>query len=204
MLIDKLEQKIKLALFVSLFSLLCSAIMVIFTVIKATNMVEKAKKNIYILDGNIPLTAQQTSQDVNLDIEAKAHVNLFHHFFFTLPPDDEYIKYTLNKAMYLIDESGLKQKNGLQEKGFYASILSQSASFSIKTDSIIFNNRNMEFGFYGTQRIERKSSILKRKLITKGKIRKVMRTINNPHGLIITDYKTLLNSDIDYKPKRRL
>ena len=32
-----------------------------------------------------------------------------HHLFFTLAPDDKYIKYTMDKAMYLVDETGLAQ-----------------------------------------------------------------------------------------------
>lgn len=66
-----------------------------------------------------------------LDVEAKSHVEMFHHYFFTLAPDDKYIKYTMEKAMYLIDESGLAQYNALKEKGFYGNIMGTSAVFSI-------------------------------------------------------------------------
>ena len=58
-----------------------------------------------------------------LDVEAKSHVEMFHHYFFTLAPDDKYIKYTMEKAMYLIDETGLAQYNALKEKGFYGNIM---------------------------------------------------------------------------------
>lgn len=34
---------------------------------------------------------------------------------FTLAPDDKYIKYTMDKAMYLVDETGLAQYNTLKE-----------------------------------------------------------------------------------------
>ena len=164
-------------------------------------MVSNERKKIYVLSDGIPLIANQTNQTVNIQIEAKSHVQIFHALFFTLPPDDEYINYTLEKAMYLIDESGLKQKNALQEKGFYAQIMSQSASFSIMCDSLKFDEEAMSFEFYGTQRIERKTSIMKRSLVTGGKLRSVPRSANNPHGLIITDYKTLLNKDLEYKTK---
>lgn len=84
----------------------------------ATIMVREERKKIYVLDGDVPLSATHTPQEINIEIEAKAHIQSFHSYFFTLPPDDEYINYTLEKAMYLIDESGLKQKNALQEKDF--------------------------------------------------------------------------------------
>lgn len=201
MLIEKLENKIKLALAVSVISIAGSVVFGVSVFLLSMNLVRSERKQIYVLDGNIPLLAEQTSQEVNLEVEAKSHVALFHWLFFTLPPDDEYIKYNLEKAMYLIDESGLKQKNALQEKGFYAGILSQSAAFSIKADSVSFNQQEMSFTYYGTQRIERRTSILKRQLVTEGKLRKIPRSVNNPHGIIITDYKTVLNKDIEYVPK---
>lgn len=201
MLIEKIETKIKLAFTVSCLSLLTSAVICIIVFFGAVGMVNESHKKIYVLSGDIPLTADQTNAEVNIGVEAKAHVNMFHNFFFTLPPDDEYINYTLEKAMYLIDESGLKQKNALQEKGFYAGIMASSASFSIMCDSISFEKEDMSFRYYGTQRIERKSSILRRSLVTEGRLRKIPRSVNNPHGLIITDYKTVINKDLEYKTK---
>lgn len=201
MLIEKLENKIKLALTVSIASIVGSIVLCFGIFLLSMNLVKSERKQIYVLDGNIPLLAQQTSQEINLEVEAKSHVALFHSLFFTLPPDDEFIKYNIEKAMYLIDETGLKQKNALQEKGFYSGILSQSAAFSIKTDSIKFNEENMSFIYYGTQRIERKTSILNRQLVTEGKLRQIQRSVNNPHGLIITDYKTVLNKDLEYTTK---
>ncbi len=201
MLIEKLESKIKLAFGVSVLAVVSSVFLSITVFFKSANMVSDAQQKIYVLNGEIPIVANRTDVEMNIDIEAKSHVNAFHQFFFTLPPDDEYINYTLEKAMYLVDESGLKQKNALQEKGFYNSIMSQSANFSIMCDSITFDKQNMSFVYYGTQRIERKTSILKRSLKTEGNLRSVARTVNNPHGLIITDYKTINNTDVEYKHK---
>ena len=120
---------------------------------------------------------------------------------FTLAPDDKYIKYTMEKAMYLIDETGLAQYNTLKEKGFYSNIMGTSAVFSIFCDSIKFDKDKMEFTYYGRQRIERRSSILTRELVTAGQIKRVPRTDNNPHGLLITNWRTLLNKDIEQKTK---
>lgn len=201
MVIEKLETKIKLAGFISLIAIVISAMVSVVVFFISTQMVNEARKTIYVLDGNVPILATQTNQEVNIEIEAKSHIQTFHQLFFSLPPDDEYINYTIEKAMYLIDESGLKQKNALQEKGFYAGIMAQSASFSIMCDSILFNKEEMSFKYFGTQRIERKTSIVKRQLITEGKLRQITRTNNNPHGLIICDYKTVINKDLEYTPK---
>ena len=59
----------------------------------------------------------------------------------------------------------------------------------------------MEFTYYGRQRIERRTSILTRELVTAGKLKRVPRTDNNPHGLLIVDWRTLLNKDIEQKKK---
>lgn len=120
---------------------------------------------------------------------------------FTLAPDDKYIRYTMEKAMYLVDETGLAQYNTLKEKGFYSNILGTSAVFSIFCDSISFDKKNMEFTYYGRQRIERRSNILMRELVTAGQLKRVPRTDNNPHGLLIVNWRTLLNKDIEQKTK---
>lgn len=39
---------------------------------------------------------------------------------------------------------------------------------------------------------------MKRSLITVGSIENVPRTRNNPHGLLITNWRTLENKDLDY------
>lgn len=84
----------------------------------ARGMVADAQQKIYVLDGNVPILVQRTSMEETLDVEARSHVEMFHHYFFTLAPDDKYIQYTMEKAMYLVDETGLAQYNTLKEKDF--------------------------------------------------------------------------------------
>ena len=103
--------------------------------------------------------------------------------------------------MYLVDETGLAQYNTLREKGFYNNIMGTSAVFSIFCDSIKFDEQKMEFTYYGRQRIERRTNILTRELVTAGNLKRVPRTDNNPHGLLITEWRTLLNKDIEQKTK---
>ena len=107
----------------------------------------------------------------------------------------------MEKAMYLVDETGLAQYNTLKEKGFYSNIRGTSAVFSIYCDSIRFDKSTMEFTYYGRQRIERRSNILMRELVTAGQLKRVPRTENNPHGLLIVNWRTLLNKDIEQKSK---
>lgn len=201
MLIESLAQKTRLAM-MTVFAVIggCTVICA-FTVWCCISLVNEERQQIYVLDGDIPFLAERARLEANFTMEAKAHIQLFHHYFFTLAPDDKYIRYTMEKAMYLVDETGLAQYNTLKEKGFYSNILGTSAVFSIFCDSITFNKEKMEFTYYGRQRIERRSNILMRELVTAGQLKRVPRTENNPHGLLIVNWRTLLNKDIEQKTK---
>ncbi len=191
MVIKNLENKIKLVMIVSCLFMVGCIIISLGSIFTAKGMVDDAHKKVYVLDGNVPILVQRTTMDETLDVEAKSHVELFHHLFFTLAPDDKYINYTMEKAMYLVDETGLAQYNALKEKGFYNNIMGTSAVFSIFCDSIKFDK----------QQIERRTNILMRKLVTAGELKRVPRTENNPHGLLITNWRTLLNQDLEQKQK---
>ena len=201
MVIKNLENKIKLVVIICVSVIIGCVIISVSSILTATNMVVDAQKKIYVLDGNVPILVNRTTMSETLDVEAKSHVEMFHHFFFTMAPDDKYIKYTIEKAMYLVDETGLAQYNTLKEKGFYSNIMGTSAVFSIFCDSIKLDMDKMEFTYYGRQRIERRSNILTRELVTAGSLKRVPRTENNPHGLLITNWRTLLNKDIEQKNK---
>ena len=76
-----------------------------------------------------------------------------------------------------------------------------SAVFSIVWDSISFNKETMAFTYYGRQRIERRTSVLMRELVTEGFLKRVPRTDNNPHGLLIVNWRTILNKDLEQRNK---
>lgn len=122
----------------------------------------------------------------------------FHQYFFNLPPDNDYIKWTVGKAMYMADGTALKQKQALDENGFYSDIISSSAVCTIICDSIQFDEHTRKFSYYGTQIIKRRTRDLKRTMLTTGYVENVPRTQNNPHGLMITNWRTLENKDLDY------
>ena len=197
MVIKNLENKIKLVMIVCSLFLVGCIVISLGSIWTARGMVSDAQKKVYVLDSNVPVLVKQTTMEETLDVEAKSHIDMFHHYFFTLAPDDKYIKYTMEKAMYLVVETGLAHYNALKEKGLYSNIMGTSAVFSIFCDSIRFDDKSMEFTYYGRQRIERRTSILTRELVTAGVLKHVPRTENNPHGLLITNWRTLLNKDIE-------
>ena len=201
MVIKNLENKIKLVLIICCLFLTGCVVISVSSLFVAKGMVDDAQKKIYVLDGNVPVLVQRTTMDETLDVEAKSHVELFHHLFFTLAPDDKYINYTMEKAMYLVDESGLAQYNTLKERGLFQNIIGTSSVFSIFCDSITLNKDDMTFTYYGRQRIERRTNILYREIVTTGGLKRVPRTENNPHGLMIVNWRTILNKDIEQRKK---
>jgi conjugative transposon TraK protein len=200
-MIQNIEKKIKLAFAISVGSFLTSVVLVGVVCFFAYGLISEQRRNIYVLDHNVPVLVRQTELGTNREVEYEAHVNMFHLLFFTLPSDDAYIKNNLTKAMYLVDDTGLAQYNNLKEKGYYNSILASSALLTIQTDSIRVDG-NRHFRYYAKQRIERPTSIATRALVTEGDLQDVPRTENNPHGLIIRNWKTVLNKDLAYVEKK--
>lgn len=198
MLIQSLEQKTRLAMMTVVLTVIGCVAICGFTVYQSAKLVSQERSQIYILDGDIPFLAERSMQEANFVMEAKAHIQLFHQYFFNLPPDDDYIKWTLEKAMYMADGTALKQKQAMDENGFYSDIISSSAVCTIKCDSIKFDEKEHKFKYFGTQLIKRRSRDLKRSIITIGEIENVPRTQNNPHGMLVTNWRTLENKDLNY------
>lgn len=201
MIIQNLENKIRIVTIVTAATVVTSAIVSVVTIFLAFSMVKKEQSQVYVLSNGIPLLAQRIEQQQDLMIETKSHIEMFHGYFFNIAPDDEYIDWTTKKALYLIDESGVRQKKTLVEKGFYQNVITSSAVLSLITDSIQVNLDSMSFTYWGKQHIERPSSKTIRSLITKGNIKKTKRTPNNPHGLLIFNWRTIENNDLNYVRK---
>lgn len=198
MLIKSLEQKTRLALTTVLVAVAGCVIISGIAIFSAYSMISEERNQIYVLDGDIPFLAERAELEKNFIMEAKAHIQSFHQYFFTLPPDNDYIKWTINKAMYMADGSALKQKHALEENGFYSDIVSSSAVCTIMCDSIKFDEHNRNFTYYGRQIIKRRTKQQARSMVTSGELITVPRSRNNPHGLMITKWKTLENKDILY------
>ena len=196
MLIKNIEAKIRLATFIAGGSLLTSIIITLITCTYAYKQVAGSRKSVYILDNNVPILAKQTDVEMNRPAEYRADVDLFHSLFFSLTPDDKYIEYQLKKAMYLVDESGVQQYNNLKENGYFNSILSSSSVLTLQTDSIALDMPRHYFRYYGKLKIDRRSSTVMRSLITEGYLKDIPRSDNNPHGVLIINWKTLENKDL--------
>ena len=124
---------------------------------------------------------------------------MFHHYFFTLDPDEKVIQVNITKAMYHADASAKQQYDNLKENGYYSNLIAGNISQEIVADSIYIDTDQYPFYFryQGQQRIIRPATVVTRNLITEGYLRNVSRSDNNPHGFLIEKWRTLENKDIN-------
>jgi len=160
--------------------------------------IRESQQKIFILANGKALEAYASDRKDNIPVEARDHVKMFHHYFFSLDPDDKVIQANITKALYLADASAKQQYDDLKENSYYSNIISGNISQEITVDSIEININQYPFYFrcLGKEKIIRPTTIVTRSLITEGWLRNVSRSDNNPHGFLIEKWRTLENKDI--------
>lgn len=168
---------------------------VIYNSYKATAAIQS---RIYILADGKALEAFAGDRKENIPVEARDHVKMFHHYFFTLDPDNKVIQDNISKALYLVDGSAKKVYESLKENNYYTGIISGNVSQRITVDSVSLDMNHYPFYFkcFASEKITRLTTITTRSLITQGYLRNVARSENNPHGFLIERWTTLQNKDL--------
>lgn len=201
MLVKNIEQKIKINKAISVAAIVFAVIVVIAGFVTAYQLVRDSRKSLYVIDNGVPILVKQTDELLNRPVEYRSQIELFHRLFFTLAPDDRYIKENVEKSLYLIDDSGKKEYTNLREKGFYNQIISGNSLVTVRGDSIKLDLPARKFIYYGTQMINRKTSLIIRRLITEGNFEDMIRSPNNPHGVLLKNWRILDNTEMSNKPK---
>lgn len=88
MVIKNLENKIKLVMIICALFLVGCIIISMSSIWTARTMVVDAQQKIYVLDGNVPILVQRTTMEETLDVEAKSHVEMFHHYLYICFPSE--------------------------------------------------------------------------------------------------------------------
>ncbi len=187
--------------YIRLFSLALigsCVIISVFIISKSYQLAAQSQQKVFILAGGKALEAYAADRKDNIPVEATDHVKMFHHFFFTLDPDDKVIQANIARALYLADASAKQQYDNLKENGYYSNLISGNISQEMQMDSITINtNVNpFHFRYMGKQRIIRPMTIVTRSLVTEGFLRNVSRSDNNSHWFLIEKWRTLENKDI--------
>lgn len=170
----------------------------LFALYQSGEMASESAKKIYVLADGKALEAMASDRKENIPVEARDHIKMFHHYFFTLDPDDKVIQGNITKALYLADQSAKRQYQDLKESGYYSNIIAGNISQTITIDSVGVQTDNYPFYFRcrATQKIIRSTSISYRNLVTEGYLRNVSRSDNNPHGFLIEKWRIIENNDI--------
>jgi conjugative transposon TraK protein len=165
---------------------------------KSMKMISDTQQHIYILANGKVLEALAADRKDNIPVEARDHISMFHHYFFTLDPDEKVINSNISKALYLADASAKKQYDNLKENGYYRNIISGNISQEIEIDTIDFNINVYPYSFHcvAHEKIIRTTSIVTRSLITEGFLRNVSRSDNNSHGFLIEKWAIVENKDV--------
>lgn len=158
---------------------------------------EKDKKIFVIANGKI-FEAFSDERGKYWPIEIRDHVKMFHFYFFTLQPDETFIKKNIEKSLYLADNSAASEYNNLRENGFYSSLVSANISQEIECENIEVNldTSPWSFKYTGKLRIIRATTIVIRSLVTEGILQITQPSDKNPHGLRIEKWRVLENKDI--------
>ncbi len=169
-----------------------------FVLYKSYQLAAITQSKVYVLANGKALEAMAADRKDNIPVEARDHIAMFHHYFFTLDPDDKVIQANIIKALYLADGSAKRQYENLKENGYYANIIAGNISQQISIDSISLNTITHPYYFrcYASQQIIRATSITTRSLVTEGYLRNVSRSDNNSHGFLIEKWNTMENKDL--------
>lgn len=169
-----------------------------FVLYKSYKLAAMTQSKVYVLSNGKALEALAGERKDNVPVESRDHIRMFHHYFFTLDPDDKVIQGNITKALYLADGSAKRQYENLKENGYYSNIIAGNISQQISIDSIALQTDSYPYYFrcYSTQEIIRTTSIATRSLITEGYLRNVSRSDNNSHGFLIERWRTVENKDL--------
>ncbi|MFC4213370.1 conjugative transposon protein TraK [Pedobacter lithocola] len=182
----------------SLFLIAACILVSGFAIYKSFDIIKTNNKRIYILANGKALEAISAERKDNIGVEIRDHVKMFHHWFFTLDPDEKVIQRNMLLALNLADQSAKKSYDNLKEQGYFTNLISANISQEITVDSIDVNLDVYPYYFkcYATQQLIRSTSTLVRHLVTQGYLRSVSRSDNNPHGFLIQRWETVENTDI--------
>lgn len=198
--IDKAFQSVRLFC----MTVVCGSFLLCLVVcILSFQQTKRLQDRMYVLTGDKVIEAFASERKENIPVEARDHVKNFHHWFFTLDPDEQLIQQHLIKALYLADGSAKRVYDNLTETGYYSGLLSGNISQVIQIDSVLLDIRGSPFAFtcYGIITITRPTSVVKRNLITRGTLRSISRSDHNPHGFLIERWETLENKDLSVEPR---
>ncbi len=162
----------------------------LFSGVMVFKMNQKALNSAFAVntDGSV-IPLKLVSQNENLEVEAKAHLELFHTYFYNI--DASNYEKNLDKALWLGDGSVDALYRQKKAEGVYNRLLQFSLVqkvISVRSE-IDLGKEPYAFRTVTVFEINRGTVVDRYELITTGKLIHVDRNFpKNTHGLLITDY----------------
>jgi conjugative transposon TraK protein len=183
----------------SIFFLAANCLICLYTLHKTGEVMKAGLQKVYVIANGKLMEALATDRTEKLPVEIRDHVKMFHFYFYSLEPDEKVIKTHITKALYLADGTAKAEYDDLNETGYYSGLESGNISQQVEEpDSIQVNIDQLPyyFKYSGKLKIIRATTITTRSLVTEGYIRTTTASDNNPHGLLIENWKILANKDL--------
>lgn len=162
----------------------------------------KQEEKVYALQGeeSVMCALNQNTTDNRL-VEAEASVERFHQLFFCLYPDNASIRYNVERALAMADNSAYQMYENMTANGFYRQIVEAEIICQYKCDSIVTDFSRYPYGavMYGKTSIVRHSSTTVRELITSCELRNCPRSEATPNGFLIENVNVISNKDTELK-----
>ncbi|QDO95271.1 conjugal transfer protein TraK [Formosa sediminum] len=168
----------------------CAFLTCIFSIWIAYTTNTKALNSAFAIntDGSI-IPLKLVTQKENFKIEALAHLDLFHNYFYNI--DASNYERNLEKALWLGNSAIDNLYRQKKADGVYNRLLQYSLVQKVLSIQSDITETNDTYGFTTTTifEINRGSIIDTYQLVSTGNLMVVNRNFpNNPHGLLITDY----------------
>ncbi len=199
--LKELETSSKILRLIVISIALCTLLLVCFGFYKSSKTIEQIRKSIYVpTRGESMEMLVSKNYTENRRAEIENHLRLFHEMFYTLVPDEKFIKDRIeNRALYLGDKSLKEEYEKLTEAKYYTKLIAADANQSIHIDSINIDYASYPFraAVYSTMKVIRRSNITERSLITACQLINIpARSERNPHALSIEQFEVITNQDI--------
>jgi conjugative transposon TraK protein len=199
--LKELESTSKMLRMIVITISLSTLLLICFGFYKSSKTVEQIRKSIYVPSRgeSMELLVSKNYKD-NRVAEIRNHLTIFHELFYTLLPDEKYIKNRIeNRALYLGDKSLKEEYEKLTESKYYNKLVAADANQGITIDSVAidYNVYPYKAAVFATLKIIRRSNITERSLITACQlINSAARSERNPHGFTIEQFEVITNQDI--------
>ena len=192
--------------FIVLSTIACSALTCVISIFMTIKIHRESQNNAFVVNGEgnvVPL--KLIDQRENFEVEALAHLELFHRYFYDL--DANNYKKQIDKALWLGNNSVSDLFRQKQADGVYNRLLQYSlVQKVIKIESQVDIKREPYlFKTFTVFQINRGTITDTYELTTTGNLIHVDRNFpNNPHGLLITNFfeNTLRKIEYDENAKK--